>query len=211
MPDYMETESAARDREGDKSPPATSDLSHVSFSNDYESLPASGTSLHAHIIDLNENTSCIKKLGAIRLQDAVVTTLFKASPDTLRSFLSPTVNSLKAVFGKGDTQLVIWRKGIEVFIGTFEHHKSLKVYGFEHVAGFLIGYDGAWSLKITAGNAYSNPKWPDVWAGKFESYGGIANMSVEAGELEMARRASTLAESILANKYWELKTDVKAT
>ena len=87
----------------------------------------------------------------------------------------------------------------------------MKVYGFEHLAGYLIGYDVAWSLKITAGNAYSNPKWPDVWAGKFESYGGIAKMSIETEEFEMAKRASNLAESILKNRYWELKTDIKAT
>ena len=87
----------------------------------------------------------------------------------------------------------------------------MKVYGFEHVAGFLIGYDGSWHLKVTAGNAYCNPKWPDVWAGKFESYGGIAKMAVEMEEVEMAKRASILAEAVLKNKYWELKTDIKVT
>jgi hypothetical protein len=36
----------------------------------------------------------------------------------LKSFLSPTVNTVKAVFGKKDVQLVIWRKGLEVLVST---------------------------------------------------------------------------------------------
>jgi hypothetical protein len=85
------------------------------------------------------------------------------------------------------------------------------VYGFEHVAGFLIGYDGSWHLKVTAGNAFANTKWPEVWAGKFESYGGVAKMTVESDGKEMAKRASKLGESMLSNKYWELKMDIKTT
>jgi hypothetical protein len=38
----------------------------------------------------------------------------------------------------------------------------MKAYRFEHVAGFLIGYDGSWYPKVTACNAYANAKWPDV-------------------------------------------------
>lgn len=96
-------------------------------------------------------------------------------------------------------------------VGTFEHHTSLKVYGFQHIAGFLIGYDGSWHLKITAGNAYSNVKWTDVWAGKFESYGGIGKMTVEVAEIEKAKRASELADALIRAQYWDLKTDVKTT
>jgi hypothetical protein len=79
------------------------------------------------------------------------------------------------------------------------------------LAGFLIGYDGSWHIKLTAGNAYSNPKWPEVWSGKFESYGGVAKMTVEVEELDMVKRASELADSMLKNRFWELKTDVKTT
>ena len=52
----------------------------------------------------------------VKLQDAIVTTLFCVSPDTLKFFLSPTVNTFKAIFGKKDMQLVVWRKGLEVFV-----------------------------------------------------------------------------------------------
>lgn len=96
-------------------------------------------------------------------------------------------------------------------IGTFENHSSLKVYGFQYVAGVLIGLDGSWHLKITAENAYANPKWNEIWAGKFDSYGGITKMLVEVEGDSMAKQASGLADSILGNKFWELKTDVKAT
>ena len=63
----------------------------------------------------------------------------------------------------------------------------MKLYRFEHVAGFLIGYDESWHLKVTASNAYSAPKWPDVWAGKFECHGGVAKMTIENEEVIMCR------------------------
>jgi hypothetical protein len=86
------------------------------------------------------------------------------------------------------------------------------MYGFDHVAGLLIGYDGVWHLKITAGNAYSNPKWNDVWAGKFDSYGGLAKMSVETEDADMAKRASAFAQAILDGRFWTVaKPDIKAT
>jgi hypothetical protein len=87
----------------------------------------------------------------------------------------------------------------------------MKAYRFEHVAGFLIGYDGSWHLKVTASNAYCAPKWPDVWAGKFECHGGVAKMAIEVEEIDTAKKASVLAGSIIDGKYWELKTDVKTT
>jgi hypothetical protein len=87
----------------------------------------------------------------------------------------------------------------------------MKSFRFEHVAGFLIGYDGSWHLKVTASNAYSSTKWPDVWAGKLEDHGGVARLTVEAKDTDMAKRASVLAEYMLTAKYWELKSDVKMT
>ncbi|KAI4693354.1 uncharacterized protein J4E88_001725 [Alternaria novae-zelandiae] len=194
-----------------KSDSGRSDSSNLSYTDDFETLPSSGPTSHAHILDLGEYAASMKEEGALKLQDAVVTALYSISPATLKLFVSPTVNTFKAVFGKKDVQLVVWRKGLEVFIGTFENHTSMKAYRFEHVAGFLIGYDGSWHLKVTASNAYSAPKWPDVWAGKFECHGGVAKMTIETGETEMAKRASALAAAMIDGRYWELKTDVKLT
>jgi hypothetical protein len=87
----------------------------------------------------------------------------------------------------------------------------MKAYRFEHVAGFLIGYDGSWHLKATASNAYSNAKWPEVWSGKFKCHGGVAQMAAEFEEKGISRQASALAESILAQKYWEFKVDMQVT
>lgn len=56
--------------------------------------------------------------GPILLQQAVLKTLQNVSTDTLTSFLSPTTNTLKVVL-KSDKQLVIWRKGLEVFVSAF--------------------------------------------------------------------------------------------
>ena len=109
-------EPAAMDIDSDHSSSATSDTSYISFKDDFDTLPASGASTQAHIIDFGEYEGQAKQDGAIKLQDAIVTTLFSISPDTLRSFLSPLVNNFKAVFGKKDVQLVVWRKGLEVFV-----------------------------------------------------------------------------------------------
>ncbi|CAN9085934.1 unnamed protein product [Alternaria alternata] len=195
----------------EKSDSGDSDKSTLSYTDDFETLPSSGPTSHAHIIDLEEYATSMKEEETLKLQDAIVTTLFNVSLAILRSFVNPTVNAFKAVFGTKDVQLVIWRKGLEVFIGTFEHHKSMKLYRFEHVAGFLIGYDGSWHLKVTASNAYSAPKWPDVWAGKFECHGGVAKMTIENEEVNMAKRASILASTVISGRYWELETDIKMT
>jgi hypothetical protein len=58
----------------------------------------------------------------IQLQQAVLKTLQNISTDTLTSFMSPTTNTFKAVL-KGDKQLVIWRKGLEVFVSVFAPQK----------------------------------------------------------------------------------------
>jgi hypothetical protein len=107
-----------------KSDFSDSDTSQVSYTDDFETLPSSGASTHAHIINLGEYAVSMKEEGALKLQDAVVTTLFNVSPETLRSFVSPTVNTFKAVFGKKDVQLVIWRKGLEVFVSHAPHFPS---------------------------------------------------------------------------------------
>ena len=113
------------DVDSDHSSSVKSDSSQGSYTNDYENLPASGPTSHAHIINLGDYASLVKEDGIVSLQDAIVTTLFKASPDTLKSFLSPTVNTFKAMFGNKDVQLVIWRKGLEVFVsGLYHLHPS---------------------------------------------------------------------------------------
>lgn len=104
------------DIDSDHSASDHSNSSHVSYTNDYETLPSSGPATHAHIVDLGDYIGRCKENGMIKLQDAIVTTLYNISADTLKSFLSPTVHTFKAVFGKKDIQLVIWRKGLEVLV-----------------------------------------------------------------------------------------------
>ena len=99
-----------------KSDSGNSDSSTLSYTNDFETLPSSGPTSHAHIIDLREYATSMKEEGTLKLQDAIATTLFNVSLATLRSFVNPTVNAFKAVFGTKDVQLVIWRKGLEVFV-----------------------------------------------------------------------------------------------
>jgi len=99
-----------------KSDSGKSDSSTLSYTDDFETLPSSGPTSHAHILDLDEYAAFMKEDGALKLQDAVVTALFNISAETLKAFVSPTVNTFKVVFGKKDVQLVIWRKGLEVFV-----------------------------------------------------------------------------------------------
>jgi hypothetical protein len=112
-----------------------SDLSNVSFIDKVEGLPSNGPTKHAHLIDLGEYAEGVKDDGILQLQDAVATILYKASPDTLNSFLSPTVNTIKVVFGKKDVQLVIWRKGLEVFVSvcTFPRGWHWLMFSGRHV------------------------------------------------------------------------------
>jgi hypothetical protein len=108
--------SNAMDIDSDHSDSVESNSRQVSYVNDYENLPSNGPTNHAHIVDLSDFVDFVKEDGMVKLQDAVVTTLYNTSPDTLKLFLSPTVNTIKAMFGKKDSQLVIWRKGLEVFV-----------------------------------------------------------------------------------------------
>jgi hypothetical protein len=112
-------EPIAMDVDSDHSSSGKSDTSQVSFTNDYDTLPSSGPTSHAHIIDLGEYAENAKEDGMVNLQDAIVTTLFCNSADTLKAFLSPTTNNFKAIFGKKGVQLVIWRKGLEVFVSGY--------------------------------------------------------------------------------------------
>lgn len=106
------------DVDSDNAASIQSDSSQVSFVDEYESLPSNSPTRHAHVIDLGGYADLVKDNGMLQLQDAVATTLYNVSPETLKSFLSPTVNTIKAVFGKKDVQLVIWRKGLEVFVSS---------------------------------------------------------------------------------------------
>ncbi|CBY00090.1 hypothetical protein LEMA_P076790.1 [Plenodomus lingam JN3] len=195
----------------DTSPSTKSDTSQLSYTNDYNTLPATGPTNHAHILHLPETNASSTQDDNPKLQDALVTTLFHVSPAILQSFMSPTTHTFKAIFGKKDIQLLIWRKGLEVFVGTYEHHTTLKAYRFERVAGFLIGYDGVWHLQVTAADAYCNAKWAEVWAGKFFDYGGVTQMVVEGEVGRMEKRAGELAGAIVRGRFWGLKCDVKVT
>jgi hypothetical protein len=120
-------ESNAMDVDSDHSDSIQSNASHVSYVDDYETLPSNGSNSHAHIVDLGDYADLVKEYDMIKLQDAVVTNLYNTSPDTLKSFLSPTVNTMKAVFGKKDVQLLIWRKGLEVFVSKLPSCKRLSL------------------------------------------------------------------------------------
>ena len=93
-----------------------SSTSQIPFINDLALLPANGPTNHAHIINLSPEYDSESNKQGINLQDALATTLFKVSPTTLEFFLNPKTHTFKAIFGKRDTQLVIWRKGLEVFV-----------------------------------------------------------------------------------------------
>jgi hypothetical protein len=114
-----QTETMAMDIDSDNSASVRSDSSQTLYTDDYESLPSNGPDSHAHIVDLIEYADLVKEVGTVKLQDAVVTTLHNVSPTTLRAFLSPTVNTFRAILGKKDVQLVVWRKGLEVFVSVY--------------------------------------------------------------------------------------------
>jgi hypothetical protein len=118
MATKLEAYAIVVDVDSDSAPSVGSTSSQVSYANDYKPLPATGPDSHAHIIDLSEYEDLVKEDGMVKLQDAIVTTLYSVSPETLGSFLSPTVNTFKAIFGKKHVQLVIWRKGLEVFVSS---------------------------------------------------------------------------------------------
>jgi hypothetical protein len=103
----------------DNSESVKSDSSQLSYIDDYENLPSNGPRSHAHIVDLGEYADVVKDKDMVKLQDAIVTTLYNVSVDMLESFLSPTVNTFKATFGKKDVQMIIWRKGLEVFVSGY--------------------------------------------------------------------------------------------
>ncbi|KAJ4339010.1 hypothetical protein N0V95_007903, partial [Ascochyta clinopodiicola] len=79
-------------------------------------LPSTNPTTCAHIIDTTALRTTNEHSNPFQLQDAIATTLYLSSPKTPLAFLSPTVHTFKAVFkrGRSDTQLVVWRKGIEV-------------------------------------------------------------------------------------------------
>jgi hypothetical protein len=111
-------ESIAMDVDGPISPTASdaSSSTQSSYTDDYASLPSNGPTYHAHIVDLGGYSEVSRENSTIMLQDAAVTTLYSISPGILETFLSPTVNTFKAILGKKDVQLAIWRKGLEVFV-----------------------------------------------------------------------------------------------
>ncbi|KAJ6194446.1 hypothetical protein J3E72DRAFT_199846 [Bipolaris maydis] len=181
-----------------KSDPATSNPNTKNYTTAFPTLPPATPQTHAHILNL------LSPPAHPTLQDTLVTTLYHASPSTLSRFLDPTVHTFKQVLGKGDIKLVIWRKGVEVFIGMFENHTQLKVFRFPWLAGLLVGYDGCWRVTCVAANAYAATRWSDVWVGKFECRGGVEKMRVWSGDeegVEMGVRE--MGGKVLGGRFWE--------
>ena len=129
----LSPESKRMEIDHDSSQSAKSKSSQILYTDDFATLPANGPVSHAHIIALSPNLICLTHDGGTaRLQDVVVTTLFNHSSATLQSFLCPTVNTFKAIFGKQDIQLVIWRKGLEVFV-RFPSPHALPAHQSDHL------------------------------------------------------------------------------
>jgi hypothetical protein len=63
------------------------------------------------------------------------------------------------------------------------------------IVGFLIGCDGSWHLMITVRNAYSAPKWLEIWASRFECHSGMAKATMEIKEERTVKTALVLAGS----------------
>jgi hypothetical protein len=98
-------------------------------------------------------------------------------------------------------------------IGIYESHTSMKMFGFEHLVGFSIGWDGSWQIIIGAGNAFCESKWPVVWSGPYKSLGGVYEMVVDRESMEQAKgeRAAKLAAEMLQRKFWKAMVDMRAT
>jgi len=89
----------------------------------------------------------------------------------------------------------------------------MRVFGFEHLVGVAIGYDGSWRILKGAGNAFCEPKWTEVWTGKYGCFGGVNRTVVEGEDMEVekVRRAAMLASEMLEGHFWAAKVDVKTT
>lgn len=96
-------------------------------------------------------------------------------------------------------------------IALFAPHPSLSSFSLPHLAGCMLGFDGTWHLKITAGNAWCASKWADVWAGKMRDGGGIERMKVEVDEVGMRKRGVEMAGEVLGVKFWMGRGDVRVS
>lgn len=79
----------------------------------------------------------------------------------------------------------------------------MRMFGFEHLVGFSIGWDGLWQILVGAGNAFRESKWPTVWSGPYRSLGGVYEMVVDRENMEQVKgeRAAKLAVEILERKF----------
>ena len=109
--------------------PTKSIKSQTPYIDTFDLLPSTGYEKQAHIIDIDAFAECTEQKGTLQMLHAVATVLYLASPETLKSFLSPTVHAFKAIFkgGRGDAQLVVWRKGIEVFVSANLHYSPFQM------------------------------------------------------------------------------------
>ena len=91
----------------------------VLFLNVYKRLPASADADHPHIIDTDSCDGDLigdEKSFDVKIQDAVVTVLYKISKNILGQFLDGRTTSFKfvqwtEVGGVKGSKLIIWKKG----------------------------------------------------------------------------------------------------
>jgi hypothetical protein len=89
---------------------------NIQFLNTFPALPATTAANHAHIIDVG-----VTGKSFAMLQDAVVTLLYKISPATLTSFLSPDIKSfnllVKYKVSGVNSPFIIMKRSNKVLVG----------------------------------------------------------------------------------------------
>ncbi|KAF2111842.1 hypothetical protein BDV96DRAFT_451225, partial [Lophiotrema nucula] len=147
------------------------------FTDEFDGLPSTAPVNHAHIIDIETigSDECNDFSGSVKIWDAVATMLFRISPETLKDFLNPEVKAFKLVqkskHPSSDTQLVIWRKGNEVFVGQFvdlSEEYNIFDYEWDNIIRSTISDDGAWKLTYASFREYSKANLNEAWAGRLD-------------------------------------------
>ncbi|CAO2647871.1 Nn.00g087930.m01.CDS01 [Neocucurbitaria sp. VM-36] len=149
------------------------ELHEVEFLDSYAALPPTAPTNHARIVDVATfRPADGEYCSNIKLQDAVVTMLYKISPITLTAFLNaPTVPGSfrlvqKYTDGSSDDKLVIIKKGDYVTVGLFRERTGPEsnVLEFDHLARLSIA-NGKWNLTYATYREYFRDDWDRVWSG----------------------------------------------
>jgi hypothetical protein len=102
--------------------PSDDDLDDaVRFNAQFDRLPANAPAGHAHIIDLDAYTPNEYE-DDVELHDAVVTTLFNISKDTLEQLLDPRVATfqlLQEFEFDSYARLIVWRQGSQILVSAW--------------------------------------------------------------------------------------------